>query len=291
MKNLEKGFMMLNKIRNKLRYKQYVPLTYSEELREAYLGGSVTGGQLKGKKILITGATGGIGISLCLRYIDEGCKVFMAGRNRKKLDEAMKYILEKRPNGEIKDVCFDLIDETEVKKSLDLLYSKENGIDVLICNAGFFDDMDRKATFIEYPNDMFKLSWKTNYLGNQVVCDTVLELMKKRGMGKVIIMSSICAQQKKTQYTPYGMTKSALTKYAMLLQDKYPQIDIITIFPGSVATKMAEKYIGSDISCGCNVINRVILPEEISAIAAFLCSDNSRYLKGKGIVASACQIF
>ena len=88
-----------------------------------------------------------------------------------------------------------------------------------------------------------------------------------------------------------GMSKSAIADYVKSLQNAYPSINFSTIYPGPVATKMGGYSIGSDISNGGNVLNHVILPEEIAAIAAFLSSDTSRYLKGIGITASACQIF
>ena len=60
-----------------------VPLKYTEELKVAYSSGSVTGGKLKNKTALITGANGGIGLSLCLRCAKEGCNVIFTDTSEK----------------------------------------------------------------------------------------------------------------------------------------------------------------------------------------------------------------
>lgn len=283
---------MLNKIRNKLSYKKYSPLIYNDELRESYLGNSVTGNSLSNKTILITGGTGDIGISLALRFIDENCKVIISGRNNKKLKSTSKFLMEKRQNADVSVLSMDLMELKSIEKIIDNLYANDIKIDILISNAGFFGENDRKAVFRNYNLDDYIISWNTNFQGNASVCKCVAKKMSENNIdGSIIVISSICAQQKKMQYTPYGMSKSAIRSYAQLLQKNFPSLNIMTICPGSVATKMGNITIGDNIARNVNKLNHIALPEEISALAAFLCSETGRYLKGAEITASGCEIF
>mgnify|MGYP000417502179 CR=1 FL=1 len=67
-------------------------------------------------------------------------------------------------------------------------------------------------------------------------------------------------------------------------------MNIHSILPGSVATKMGNIKMGDNISSACNKLNRLILPEEIAALTAFLCSDCAVYIVEGEIVAAACEI-
>lgn len=283
--------IMFEKLRRKLHYTVLQDLYYTVELKEAYSGGSVTGGNLVGKNVLITGATGDLGYSLSLRFIDEGCNVILAGRNMAKLNSLKKQIDICRKNAKIYTILLDLLDQTTIKKSIDELYNRKLNIDILVNNAGFFTDQDRDRVFRKYDMDTYKTSWQTNYEGTTYVAKVVAEKMSQLSQeGCIIFVSSICAQQKKYKYTPYGMSKSAIYEFAKLLQNLYPSLSVNTIFPGSIATKMGNISLGDNIARANNKLNHLAMPEEISALVAFLCSEKS-FIKGEDVTASACEIF
>jgi short-subunit dehydrogenase len=275
---------MLSRIREKMHYKKYSPLIYNDELKEAYMGTSVAGGSLNGKTVLITGGTGDIGTSLALRFIDEQCKVIISGRNAEKLEKTKKFLEDKRCRATVNTLHIDLLQLDTIEDKLDSLYDRNDKVDILISNAGFVSDDDRKGAFRTYDLDMFSTSWNTNFQGNANVCKYIAKKMDEYNIeGSIIAISSICSQQKKMQYTPYGMSKAALHTYADLLHEKYPKLNIKTICPGSVATKMNNIAVGNDISGGCNnQLNHLALPEEISALAVFLCSDCGMYITSRG---------
>jgi NAD(P)-dependent dehydrogenase (short-subunit alcohol dehydrogenase family) len=166
------------------------------------------------------------------------------------------------------------------------------GVDALICNAGYLGKVVQSRSFRKYDLKDYEVTWNTNFTGNAILCKSVADKMVETNtQGNIVAISSICGQQKKMQYTPYGMSKQAIYRYIDMLQKEYPSITMGTVFPGSVATKMNACGIGDNISKGCNKLNHVALPEEIAALVAFLCSENGRYFKGSGITASACEIF
>ena len=282
--------MFWDKVKKILTYENYEPVIYRESLKEAYSSKSVAGGTLRGRTVLITGASGDIGRALSVRYIDEGCNIILAGRSEKKLDDTISYIYTKRTEFNYSKLVFDMTDKQSILNAVQRLKKQNQSIDVLICNAGFFSGDDRNGVFRKYQVDNFMTSWRTNYIGVCYLCEEMAEYMSNNtSESKIILISSICAIQKKAQYTPYGMSKAASTEFVRSLRTIYPGISMNIIFPGSVATKMGNIKTGDNIAKKSNKLNRVILPEEIASLAAFLSSDVGYYVKD-GIIAAACEM-
>jgi len=77
---------ILSSLKRRLNYVVVKPLLYHQEVAEAYSGISVVDGKLKGKTIVVTGATGGIGRAIVKRFLLEGCQVVIIGRDIEKLN-------------------------------------------------------------------------------------------------------------------------------------------------------------------------------------------------------------
>jgi NAD(P)-dependent dehydrogenase (short-subunit alcohol dehydrogenase family) len=117
---------MINKIRRKLQYEKLVPLMYNEELQEAYMGTSVTGGELRGKLVLITGGTGGIGIAMALRFLAEECSVIICGRNTEKLENAVEYLRTKVAGAKVEYLQMDQLDNESIGRAVALLQKRSS---------------------------------------------------------------------------------------------------------------------------------------------------------------------
>ena len=282
---------MLQKIRKKLEKNTIKPLIYSEGLRDAYLGISVTGGTLQGKSVLITGATGGIGVALALRFSYEGCNVILAGRSNIKLKDTLTYINKKKADATIEVQSLNLMDFNSIDESIKRLKSRDNFIDILINNAGVYTDVDKKRIFRSVSKEQFENVWKTNYTGTIYLTKLVAEEFNRRDInGTIIQISSICTRFRNYQYTPYGMSKTAMMQYSRDLKAKNRKLNIQIIEPGSVATGMGNLKIGDNIGRGNNILRHPALPEEIAALAAFLSSPTGRYINNQSVVASACEV-
>ena len=282
--------MMLSRIRNKLSYEKLDPVIYDEKLKEAYSGNSVCGGTLKNQSVLITGASGDIGVALAVRFIDEGCNIILAGRSEQKLNEAITYINNRRKGRKLSKIVFDMMDQESISNAIHELESRNERIDIIVLNAGFFGGDDRNGVFRNYKKENFFTSWKTNYIGVTYLCEHMAEYMVRNNGRKIILISSICALQRKARYTPYGMSKATSTEFIRALREKYSSLSMSVIFPGSVATKMGNVKEGDNIAKKCNKLNHVILPEEIASLSAFLTSEAGMYVKD-GVEASACEVF
>ena len=99
---MKKIFARFKRIDKRLR-----PLLYTELLKDSYSTGSVVGGSLKNKTILITGASSGIGLAMARRFLVEGCHVIISGRTESKLLSAISYLKQK----ECYNVTYSLMDQ------------------------------------------------------------------------------------------------------------------------------------------------------------------------------------
>ena len=220
---------------------------------------------------------------------DEGCKIILAGRSEQRLDDAITYIHRRRGSCSCHKLVFDMMDKQEISNALKFLQDNKMIPDILVLNAGFFGEDDRKGIFRGYRKENFVTSWKTNYVGVTYLCEQMAGYMDRNGGGNIIMISSICALQKNAQYTPYGMAKNAATYFLEEIDRKYSMVSMRVVFPGAVATKMGNIKIGDDIARRSNKLNRIIIPEEIASLSAFLSSDVGKYVKD-GVLASACEV-
>lgn len=94
---------------------------------------------LKNKKILITGATGGIGKAIAFLFAKNNAELFLAGRNKEKLDKLKSQILQLY-KVKISIYVFDISNYDEIKNAFKNIFLKTKNIDVLINNAGILKD-------------------------------------------------------------------------------------------------------------------------------------------------------
>lgn len=281
---------MLDKIRNKRSYTTISPLFYNEQLSQAYLTPSVAGGTLKGKTVFITGATGGIGMAVCLRMAAEGCNLIISGRIEKKLNDTKECISGKNPSIDIRCAVMDQKEKTSINNCIANL--KEGSFPEIFINvAGIYTEVDKKRTFRNVSQEDFQNVWDTNYVGiAEFTKQVAKEMVTHHPNGCIVNISSICSISQRYQYTPYGISKSALTQFGLELKKEFPTLNIKTVLPGSVATSMGNLKPGDNISRKCNILHHPALPEEIAALVAFLCSDLGKKVTNSSIVASACEV-
>lgn len=228
---------------------------------------------LSGKRIIVTGGTGGIGRAMAQRFVAEGAKVLIAGRNVEKL---------KRVAAEL-DCKYFPLDLANVETFRDfVLKSKEElgGIDCLVNNAGIslHETSFRSVT----PSD-FDRQINTNFRGPFFLSQQVLGIMEASGTkGHILFVSSETGET--ADIRPYGLTKAAVNSLVQGLAYLYIGygIRINAVAPGVTATDMAGYSSTQDnINCSYNPNGRAYLPEEVAEVATFLLSDASGCISGQ----------
>lgn len=231
--------------------------------------------KLKGKRIVVTGGTGGLGLAMAKRFVAEGAHVLIAARDEKKLDKISKELH-----------CAALrLDVTQVE-TFDAFLADAvrmlGGIDCLVNNAGislheYFDTVTPEG---------FDAQISTNLRGPFFLTQKfVVYMLDNKVKGHILFISSEVGET--ADIRPYAMTKAALNCLVQGLAYAYAKrgIRVNAIAPGITATAMTGYQSNGDLTVWSNVTGRAYLPEEVAELAAFLLSDAAGCISGQ-IIAS-----
>ena len=232
---------------------------------------------LKNKKILITGATGGIGNSLVKKFYELGSIILATGTNTNKLDQ-----LQKNFRG-IKIKSFKLDQHLEIEKFIDSCHSEMSGIDVLINNAGI--TLDNLA--IRLADENWKKVIDVNLTSTFLMCKHTIKKMLKNKYGKIINITSVVAHTGNLGQANYAASKAGIIGFSKSLAMEYAKkkININCISPGFIRTEMTDKINEEFKKILISKIPSGDLGkgEDVAQCAAFLASEMSDYITGETI--------
>lgn len=190
---------------------------------------------LKGKRVLITGGTTGIGRAIARLLASEGAAIFTFGRHERELEDALKDIsaVGGEPSGMVADASKKEDVESVFAESDRLL----GGVDVLIANAavgaeGLADESDED----------WRYAVETNLVGYLAFARGAALRMKKQGGGHIVLIGSMSAEYRGKNSSVYVATKSALQGFAMSFRPEMAphNIKVTLIEPGLVGSDMVE---------------------------------------------------
>ena len=231
---------------------------------------------LKGKKVLITGASGGIGQSIVESFAKAGAIVGLAARNEAKLQELTSTIKAKTYIFKI-----DLSDLSSLNGFIDEADEKMEGIDILICNAGITKDSLSMRMKNEDFTSVIDVNLNSTFILNRDMC----KKMMKRKYGRIINMTSIVGVMGNPGQANYcaskagmiGMTKSMAMEYASR------GVTINCIAPGFIKTPMTDVLTDEQKNAMLSKIpsGKFGEPEDIANATIFLASDAASYITGQ----------
>ena len=230
---------------------------------------------LKGKRVLITGGSSGIGFSIAEKFISEGARVVITGRNKTKLNNAVLQ-LGASATGITWDIADVAIISTKVKDVVEIL----GGIDILVNNAGIY----RSLNLDNVDESIYDAVMNINLKSVLFLSKEVVPIIKSTSrLGKIINISSIEAIQGST--SPYSISKAGLDNFTKGLAKKLLNENIIVnaIAPGVTATNIGDIDKNDNIYYPAAKNNRVAIPEEIAELALFLASDAANNIVGQTI--------
>lgn len=240
----------------------------------------------------LRGGYGGVGIAAAYRFLCEGCKVYIAGRSKDKLSTAISYLERKKQDADVEGILLDVCSSDSIRNAVLDIEARHIQIDILVhCIGWGTAGVILQGGFLYVEENYFDYEFKINYTGIVIFTESIYEKMRKQsGEKQIIIVGSVAAILKKYQFTPYGIAKSALEEYVRLLSHRDSSISAMIVEPGGIATSMAGSGVGHEITCGLNILHRLLLPEEIAAFMAFCCSEGiGKRLNGSAVELSACE--
>jgi 3-oxoacyl-[acyl-carrier protein] reductase len=188
---------------------------------------------LKGKVAIVTGGTKGIGRGIAEALIGEQANVCISARKESEIDEATAS-LNRLGGGKAIGFTCDVRAHSEVKLLFESVASQLGGLDVLINNAG----IGRFAPVEEMSPEDFRAVLETNLFGVFYCCHEAIPLMKNRGGGYIINISSLAGANPHPRMAAYNASKFGLNGFseALMQEVRHDNIKVSYIMPGSVNT-------------------------------------------------------
>ena len=166
---------------------------------------------LKDKKILITGATGGIGSSLVEKFEKLGSKILATGTNEEKLN----ILKKKYPNIIIEK--FKLDDHKKIESFIETSNSKLDGLDILVNNAGItLDNLSIRLT-----EENWKKVLDINLTSTFLMCKFAIKKMLKKKSGKIVNITSIVGHTGNLGQSNYAASKAGIIAFSKSLALEY----------------------------------------------------------------------
>ena len=232
---------------------------------------------LKGKKVLITGATGGIGYSLVEKFTSLGAVVLATGTNLEKLNKLKEDFTS------IKIKQFKLDHHSKIEEFIENSNIDLGSIDALVNNAGItLDNISLRLT-----EENWKKVIDINLTSTFLMCKFVIKKMLKQKKGKIINITSIVGHTGNAGQANYAASKAGIVGFSKSLAIEYAKknININCVSPGFIKTSMTEsiseefkKTLISKIPSG-----ELGTGQDVSNCVAFLASDLSNYITGETI--------
>jgi 3-oxoacyl-[acyl-carrier protein] reductase len=189
---------------------------------------------LKGKIAIVTGGTKGIGRGIAEALVRNGAHVCVSARRQLEIDRAVPELNTLGPGSAVGVVC-DVRDYGQVKSLFEHAAAELGGIDILINNAGIgiFQAVEQMS-----PED-FRAVLETNLFGVFYCCHEVIPLMKQRGGGYIINISSLAGANAHPMMAAYNASKFGLNGFseALMQEVRHDGIKVSYIMPGSVNTE------------------------------------------------------
>jgi NAD(P)-dependent dehydrogenase (short-subunit alcohol dehydrogenase family) len=239
---------------------------------------------LKGKTAVITGASRGLGKAMALALATEGVNIALAARD----EAAMADVAQLIEAAGAQSACFktDVSDEASVGKLGEDVLARFGGVDILVNNAGI---NIRKAVH-EFTLEEWRRVNDTNVTSVFLLCRAFVPVMKGKGYGRIVNMTSIMSHISLPGRTAYSTSKAALLGFnrALALELATEGITVVGISPGPFATEMnlplmnnpeANAKFLSSIPVG-----RWGKVEEIGQLVRYICSEDAGFITGTDIL-------
>jgi NAD(P)-dependent dehydrogenase (short-subunit alcohol dehydrogenase family) len=237
--------------------------------------------QLKGKKVLVTGSTAGIGFAAARAFAVEGALVIINGRKQDRVDSAIAQIRKFQPSAEVTGIAADVSNAAGCAK----LIQTVPDVDVLVNNMGIFEP----KPFEKIPDEDWLRFFEANVMSGVRLSRHYLPRMRGRNWGRILFVSSESGVQIPVEMIHYGVTKTAQIAIARGLAESVvgTGITVNSILPGPTRSEGVETFVaqmggGGDSAAfeaeffksvrPSSLLKRFAAVEEVASTIVYLCS-------------------
>jgi short-subunit dehydrogenase len=181
-----------------------------------------------GTRVLVTGASRGIGESLARAFAERGCTLGLAARS----EEELRTLADSLPGDGHEALAADVADRESIGRAVE----RFGELDVLVANAG----IAYYRNFQELPLEQAEQMTRVNWLGTLYSVDAALPGMLERDRGHVVIVSSGAGFRAFPQASVYGATKAAQRAFSDALRHELAGtgVTVTTVFPGEIRSHL-----------------------------------------------------
>ena len=240
------------------------------------------------KRVLITGASRGIGRDMALAFAAAGAQVAICARSRSQL-----AVVSEAVGGDTTALACDVSDSQQVERLREHVLKKWTAVDILINNAG----VAGSHKFIGHPDQLWHDMLAVNLTGTYLVTKAFAAPMLEQKWGRIINIASVAAKSGGKYIAAYAASKHGVLGLTRALAAEFaPYITVNAICPAYVDTPMTDEAISNIVArtgmtgeqararlVESNYQKRLIRPEEVSALAVFLAGENSHGITGQAI--------
>jgi NAD(P)-dependent dehydrogenase (short-subunit alcohol dehydrogenase family) len=230
-------------------------------------------GKLEGKTAVITAATSGMALATAELFVEEGAFVFITGRRKEKLDEAVKLI-----GRNVTGVQGDVANLADLDRLYETVKRERGRIDILFASAG----QGEFATLEQVTEEHFDKTFGLNVRGTLFTVQKALPLFNDNG--SIILNGSIAGVKGFAAFGVYSASKAAVRSFARtwLVELKDRRIRVNVLSPGTIDTPALDP-LGADAKESFKALiprGEMGRPEEIATAALFLASSDSSFVNG-----------
>jgi len=276
--------------------------------------------ELKGKRVLITGASKGIGLACAAHFLREGAQVCIVSRQQKHLDEAMAHLQQQRPlnaneqssiraneQSSIREKeqssveclppihrCADLCDASQAQALVAELERIWGAIDILVNSAG----AARRTPAAELSAQAYADAMQAKYFSYTNVIDPCIKAMASRGHGVIVNVIGAGGKVASPIHIPGGAANAALMLVTAGLANAYAHqgVRVVAVNPGLTLTARLEEGLVADARAqGITAeeaqrratakipMGRIAHPDEVADTVVYLASARASYVTGVSI--------
>jgi Dehydrogenases with different specificities (related to short-chain alcohol dehydrogenases) len=233
---------------------------------------------LAGRRAAVPAATAGLGFASATALAAEGVRVAVCGRNRARVDAAVRRLGE----GAV-GIVADLSDPDECERFVVDARAALGGLDILVTNG----PGPRAGTFADTAPHEYRSALDLNLLSVVRMCYAAVPGMRQQGWGRIVAITSIAVRQPIANLILSNTARAGTTGFLRTLAREVAQdgVTVNSVQPGLHATERVRTVFGDGLAEEIARIPARTLgqPADLGAVVAFLCSQQARYLTGSAI--------
>jgi NAD(P)-dependent dehydrogenase (short-subunit alcohol dehydrogenase family) len=232
--------------------------------------------QLKGKSVLVSGGSRGIGRAIVECFLAEGARVSFCARQAAGVHEAQQALGDSAW-GDVVDVA----DPAQIERWVHASAERMGGVDIVVPNVSALAGGGDLAVWHK--------AFEIDVLGSVSLVNAALPWLKRSAAASVVLISSVSGREIDRFAEPYGVMKAALTHYGKTLSARHAreQIRVNTVAPGNVyfadgvwGSIERDDPEGFARSLAANPMGRMATPEEVARATVFLASPAASFITG-----------